>query len=182
MTFLALSKDFFVTRTVRRDRSMKKIFMPVIICFFVVGLFSISARSQNPANPQNPIVGTWETIDDEGPNKGKASSYIEIFENSGVYSGKIVKLLLDPPDKICLQCKGNLKNKPLIGMKILDSMKKTGNVDQKLGAEYSGGTILDPDSGATYKCKMWVRDNVLTARGYIGISLLGRSQQWHRVK
>ena len=42
--------------------------------------------------------------------------------------------------------------------------------------------LLDPDSGDIYKCKMWVKDDVLTARGYIGISLFGRSQEWWRVK
>jgi len=161
---------------------MKKCLVTVVMCMFVLVSFIVNAQAQNPVNTQSPIVGTWQTIDDEGPSKGKASSYIEIFDNSGVYSGKIVKLLIDPPDKICDQCKGNLKNKPLIGMIILNGMKKTGNMDKKLGEEYTGGTILDPDSGATYKCKMWVKDNVLTARGYIGISLFGRSQEWQRVK
>ncbi len=153
-----------------------------MICVFAMGVFGITAKTQSPSNPQNPIVGTWKTIDDEGQNKGKASSYIEIFESSGVYSGKIVKLLLDPHDKICHACKGSLKNKPLIGMIILNGIKKTGDTHKKLGEEYTGGTILDPDSGAIYKCKMWVKDDILTARGYIGISLLGRSQEWQRVK
>ena len=161
---------------------MKNFLLTVIICTFVIVLFSVTAKTQSRANPQNFIIGTWKTIDDEGPNKGKASSYIDIIENSSVYSGRIVELLLDPPDKICDQCKGDLKNKPLIGMIIVNGMKKTGNVDKKLGEEYTGGTILDPDSGATYKCKMWVKEDVLTARGYIGISLFGRSQEWRRVK
>jgi uncharacterized protein (DUF2147 family) len=148
----------------------------------VVLLFSVSARTQSPVNAQSPLIGTWKTIDDEGPNKGKESSYIEIFEKNGVYSGKITKLLIDPPDKVCDKCKGDLKNKLLIGMIIVKDMKKTGNVDKKIGEEYTGGTILDPDSGDIYKCKMWVKDDVLTARGFIGISLFGRSQEWFRVK
>jgi uncharacterized protein (DUF2147 family) len=148
----------------------------------VVLLFSVSARTQSPVNAQSPLIGTWKTIDDEGPNKGKESSYIEIFEKNGVYSGKIIKLLIDSPDKVCDKCKGDLKNKPLIGMLILKDMKKTGSVDKKLGEEYTGGTILDPDSGDIYKCKMWVKDDVITARGFIGISLFGRSQEWQRAK
>ena len=148
----------------------------------VVLLFSVSARTQSPVYAQSPLIGTWKTIDDEGPNKGKESSYIEIFEKNGVYSGKITKLLIDPPDKVCDKCKGDLKNKLLIGMIIVKDMKKTGNVDKKIGEEYTGGTILDPDSGDIYKCKMWVKDDVLTARGFIGISLFGRSQEWFRVK
>jgi len=161
---------------------MKNFLLTVIICMCVVLLFSVSARTQSPVNAQSPLIGTWKTIDDEGPNKGKESSYIEIFEKNGVYSGKITKLLIDPPDKVCDKCKGDLKNKLLIGMIIVKDMKKTGNVDKKIGEEYTGGTILDPDSGDIYKCKMWVKDDVLTARGFIGISLFGRSQEWFRVK
>ena len=67
-------------------------------------------------------------------------------------------------------------------MVIVKNMKKTGKIDSKLGAEYSGGTILDPDEGSTYKCLMWVKGDVLTARGFIGFSLLGRSQEWSRLK
>ena len=161
---------------------MKNFLLTVIICMCVVLLFSVSARTQSPVNAQSPLIGTWKTIDDEGPNKGKESSYIEIFEKNGMYSGKITRLLIDPPDKICDKCKGDLKNKLLIGMIIVKDMKKTGNVDKKIGEEYTGGTILDPDSGDVYKCKMWVKDDVLTARGFIGISLFGRSQEWFRVK
>jgi uncharacterized protein (DUF2147 family) len=161
---------------------MKKFLVTVIICSFVVFLFSVTARTQSPVNTQSPLIGTWKTIDDEGPNKGKASSHIEIFEKNGVYFGKITKLLIDPPDKVCDKCPGDLKNKPLIGMIIVKDMKKTGNVDKKLGEEFTGGTILDPDSGDIYKCKMWVRDDVITARGFIGISLFGRSQEWQRAK
>ena len=155
---------------------MKKILVSVIICMFVVVLFSVTAKAQSS------IIGTWKTIDDQGPNKGKASSHIEIFEKNGVYFGKITRLLLDPPDKVCDKCKGDFKNKPLIGMIILQDMKKTGDVDKELGVGYASGTIIDPDDGSTYKCKMWVKDDVLTSRGYIGISLFGRSQKWFRVK
>jgi uncharacterized protein (DUF2147 family) len=161
---------------------MKRILVTVIICSFVVLLFGATARTQSPVNTQSPLIGTWKTIDDEGPNKGKDSSHIEIFEKNGVYFGKTTKLLIDSPDKVCDKCKGDLKSKPLLGMIILKDMKKTENVDKKLGTEYAGGTILDPDSGDIYKCKMWVKDDVLTARGYIGISLFGRSQKWLRVK
>ena len=160
---------------------MKKILVTVLICSFIVLLFSVAAKTIL-ADTKSPLIGTWKTIDDEGPNKGKASSYIEIFEKSGVYFGKISKLLLDPPEKVCDKCPGDLKNKPLIGMIIVKDMKKTGNVDKKLGEEFTGGTILDPDSGDIYKCKMWVKDDVITARGFIGISLFGRSQEWQRAK
>ena len=49
--------------------------------------------------------------------------------------------------------------------------------------EWNGGYILDPKNGKTYKCEMKLEDGgkKLTVRGYIGFSLLGRSQTWIRV-
>ena len=51
--------------------------------------------------------------------------------------------------------------------------------------EWSGGKIMDPENGKTYKCKIWFEDNnndELNLRGYIGFSLLGRNQVWLRVE
>ena len=47
---------------------------------------------------------------------------------------------------------------------------------------YEGGKILDPENGKEYKCKMMLDENgnKLEVRGFIGISLLGRSQNWVR--
>lgn len=155
---------------------MKKILLGIIICMFIVVLFSVVGRAQEP------VIGTWKTIADQGPDKGKASSHIEIFEKDGLYFGKITKLLLGPADELCVKCSGDLKNKPILGMIILKNMKRTGKVDKKLGLEYKDGTIMDPDNGETYQCTIWVKDDVLTSRGYIGISLFGRSVQWLRAK
>ena len=52
------------------------------------------------------------------------------------------------------------------------------------GEAWKGGQILDPDNGKTYRCKMTVSDDgrELDVRGYIGISLIGRTQTWLRVE
>ncbi|MBN1665335.1 MAG: DUF2147 domain-containing protein [Deltaproteobacteria bacterium] len=135
---------------------------------------------------QDPIIGTWITIGDQGADKGKETSHIEIFEKDGLYFGKIVKLLLPPepdnPNELCLKCPGDLKNKPILGMVIIKNMKKTEETDKKMGLLYAGGTILDPESGSTYKSKIWVNGDVLTSRGYIGIPMIGRSVEWKRLK
>jgi uncharacterized protein (DUF2147 family) len=62
-------------------------------------------------------------------------------------------------------------------MTILNNLKKNGN-------EWNGGTILDPNNGKTYKCKIEVVDGGarLKVRGFIGLSLLGRTQYWLRVE
>jgi uncharacterized protein (DUF2147 family) len=153
---------------------MKKVFVSVVIFMFAVLLFSVSVKAENA------ITGTWKTISDEGIDKGKAKSHVEIFEKNGAYFAKVTKLLLKQQDTLCDKCEGDLKNKPVVGMIFLQDMKKTGDVDEEFGDEYAGGTIMDPDKGETYKCKMWVKGNVLTSRGYIGF--LYRTQKWFRVK
>jgi uncharacterized protein (DUF2147 family) len=119
-------------------------------------------------------AGQWRTIDDE---TGKAKSIVEIYEQGGAYYGKVVKLLLDPQDRLCDKCKGDDYNKPIVGMVILKNLKQSGS-------EYSGGSIMDPNNGKTYRCLIELQDggNKLRVRGYMGFSLIGRNQFWHRVK
>ena len=125
------------------------------------------------------VLGTWKTIADEGPDKGKAKSHLEIFEKDGVYFARISKLLLEPQDSVCDKCKGDLKGKPLIGLVIMSGMKKTGKVDKDFGENYAGGTIMDPENGKSYRCKIWVKGDVLTVRGYL--LAFYRTQKWYRV-
>ena len=120
------------------------------------------------------IVGKWKTIDDE-TNEPKAVVEIWKDPSNGKYYGKIIKLFRKPgedPNPLCENCPGDKKNKPVIGMVIITDMEKVGN------NEWDNGEILDPDSGYTYDCKMWIEDGKLQVRGYLGWSLFGRSQTW----
>ena len=135
-------------------------------------LFTTSALAQE-ASP----VGRWTTIDDETK---KPKSVIAIYEENGKLFGKIEKLFREPNEEqnpVCDKCEGALKNQPIIGMVILRNLKKDDD-------EWSGGTILDPANGKTYKCKIAVEDGgkKLKVRGYIGMSLLGRTQRWVRAE
>jgi len=132
-----------------------------------------------PARAQNQVTGIWKTIADEDPDKGKAKSHLEIFEKDGIFYARIAKLLLEPQDKVCDKCKGDLKNKPLIGMVIMTGMKKTGKIDKDFGDEYAGGEIMDPDNGKSYRCKIWVKGDTMTVRGYL--AFFHRTQNWYRV-
>lgn len=154
---------------------IKKCLIIIAICFFSIFAFSGAVKAQGE------ITGLWKTVSDEGEDKGKAKSHVEIFEKDGAYFGKVNRLLLKPQDTLCTKCVGDLKDKPVVGMVIFQDMKKTGKIDDTLGVEFAGGTIMDPDNGKTYKCKIWVKGDVLTVRGFIGIPTLGRSQQWYRV-
>jgi uncharacterized protein (DUF2147 family) len=75
----------------------------------------------------------------------------------------------------CEKCEGALKNAPIVGLRILSGLKKDGD-------EYTGGEILDPENGEVYSSNLHLIDggNKLSVRGYIGVSLLGRSQTWIR--
>lgn len=115
------------------------------------------------------IVGEWKTIDDES---GEAKSVVEIYERDGRYYGKVRDLLLKPDDTLCEKCEGELKDQPVVGMEIITDMEKKGD-------EYSGGEILDPESGKVYRAKMWLEDDDrLKVRGYVGF--LYRTQTWQR--
>jgi len=151
----------------------KRLFAVVVLTAFAVAFLNIGLRAQNT------LVGTYKTIADEGPDKGKAKSHLEIFEKNGVFFARIAKLLLEPQDKVCEKCKGDLKGKPLIGMVIMSEMKKTGKVDEDFGDEYAGGEIMDPENGKSYRCKIWVKGDLLTVRGYLAV--FHRTQNWYRV-
>ncbi|HEU0124776.1 MAG TPA: DUF2147 domain-containing protein, partial [Flavobacterium sp.] len=116
----------------------------------------------------------WKTIDDE---TGEAKSIVEIYEKSGKVYGKVVDILRDSHKKdVCVKCDGADKNKPILGMVIMNGLKKDGS-------EYNGGTILDPTTGKKYKCYITLESaDKLKLRGYIGLSLMGRTQYWTRVK
>ncbi len=137
---------------------------------------SALAEDKAPA-AANPAVGRWTTIDDETK---KPKSVIAIYEENGKLFGKIEKLFREPNEEqnpLCDKCQGSLKDQPIIGMTILRDLKKDDD-------EWSGGNILDPANGKTYKCKLAVEDGgkKLKVRGYVGMSLLGRTQYWVRAE
>lgn len=143
-------------------------FMQVIAILFMSTQLSVAAAA-TPA-------GLWQSIDDK---TNKPRSLIRINEQNGEYSAVVEKGLLptDTGDAVCDKCKDERKDQPIIGMTIVKGMKKNGD-------QYNGGNILDPENGKVYKCKMTLdeRGNELEVRGYIGISLIGRSQIWTRVE
>ena len=119
------------------------------------------------------VIGKWKTIDDA---TGEPKSIVEVFSKSGQIYAKVVDIL-DPATKnnLCKQCSGEDKNKPIIGLTIIKGLSKDGS-------EYNSGEILDPKNGKLYKCALTLESkDKLKVRGYIGFSLLGRTQYWHRV-
>jgi uncharacterized protein (DUF2147 family) len=119
-------------------------------------------------------VGKWKTIDDK---THEVKSIVEISENGGLLEGKVLQVLKSEhgPHPVCAECDGERKNKPIEGMTIMWGLKKDGD-------EWSGGQILDPAKGKIYKVTLKLEDGgrKLDVHGYIGFSLIGRSQEWVR--
>jgi uncharacterized protein (DUF2147 family) len=119
------------------------------------------------------ITGKWKTIDDK---TGETKSIIEIYEKNGNYFGKVVEIFNKKKrDALCDKCEGSDKNKPVLGLVIIKNMKKNKNV-------FEDGTITDPENGKTYSCSITPMKNKLKVRGYLGVSLFGRSQTWEKVE
>nr|WP_299337557.1 DUF2147 domain-containing protein [Allomuricauda sp.] len=120
------------------------------------------------------IFGKWKTIDD---NTGTAKAIVEVYEENGKMNAKILQVLEKGRENAkCIKCKGDLKDKPIKGMHIISNFKQSDE------GEYKGSNLLDPESGTTYRGKVWLDPNdgdKLKVRGYV--AFLYRTQTWHRV-
>lgn len=130
---------------------MKRILFATVL----VGIASIASAAS--------IEGTWKTFDEKD---GTPKAHIQITKVGNTYQGKVVGV--EPTCKICQQ--KNLKDKV-----VLKGLKQDSD------NEYSGGSITDPQSGKTYKAKATVKGGSLEVRGFVGVSLLGRTQVWKRM-
>lgn len=119
-------------------------------------------------------LGTWKVIEDKS---NEPACILELYEQDGMVNGKLLKILKsDTKQKnpMCVNCTDDRKDQPVIGMEVVRGLRKKGKY-------WSGGRLLDPHTGKTYKCYLeLINENKLKARGYIGISLLGRTQYWYR--
>jgi uncharacterized protein (DUF2147 family) len=129
------------------------------------------------AQATDPAIGVWKTIDDK---TNQPASLIKIEEVNGLLQGTIIKTFPapgEPPLVYCNLCKDDRKDKPLIGMKIMNGLKKDG-----VGT-WSDGKILDPKEGEIYRVKVATEDGKkMDVRGYIGVPLLGRTQVWYKAE
>jgi uncharacterized protein (DUF2147 family) len=143
---------------------------------WVVGLTLATAFLSTSAWADNTSpAGLWKNIDDA---TGKPRALIRIGESNGTLHGKIEKVFPGPNESQnpkCHKCEGANKDAPIIGLVILNGLKKSGD-------EYAGGQILDPDNGKLYSSKVRLIEGgkKLDVRGYIGVPMLGRTQTWIR--
>jgi uncharacterized protein (DUF2147 family) len=131
-------------------------------------------RAAGDADLASP-AGWWQPIDEK---TGRPLGLIRIYEERGLFFGRIEP---SSPDDVasrrCSKCSDERRNQPIIGLVLIRNMQLRDN-------EYVGGDILDPDTGRIYGCKFRLADGgrKLIMRGFIGLSLFGRSQTWQRAQ
>jgi uncharacterized protein (DUF2147 family) len=138
----------------------------VLLGFLLI--LSITVQSQS-------IFGKWKTIDDR---TGLPKAVIDIYEKDGLMYGHVVEILeAGKEDALCHKCDGELKDKPVLGMRIIDAAKEHDD------GEWKGKNLFDPQQAMTFRCKIWLNpenSNELKVRGYW--AFIYRTQTWLRVE
>ncbi len=152
-------------------RTMQKRFSMFVLLMFVTLPFLAWGDTA-----VNTPEGLWKTIDDK---TNKPKSIVRVWQEDGKLKGKIIKLFREPDEEQnpkCDKCKGDKKDKPVLGMIFLWGFTGKGDFWKK-------GKILDPKNGKIYHCQLKVKENgkKLHVYGYIRIIFkIGRSQTWLR--
>lgn len=133
---------------------------------------TLQGRASQAADADSPI-GLWKTFDDK---TGAARAIVRIYEQDGKLFGRIEQSFTPGADnRVCRACTDERKDQPIIGLVIIRNIKAADG-------EFGGGDILDPENGSVYRCKFHLEDGGarLIVRGFIGISIIGRTQNWLR--
>jgi uncharacterized protein (DUF2147 family) len=145
-----------------------KDFRKILVLIFLLSInFSLYSQTSDA------ILGKWYNTEKD--------AQVEIFKEGNKYFGKII-WLQDPKDdtgkpKVDLNNSDVSKQqRQIIGLKILDNFQFNGGV-------WEDGTIYDPKNGKTYSCIIKKKDNkTLEVRGFVGISLIGRTVEWTKAE
>ena len=141
-----------------------------------IAIATVAFVAHSLAFAQATPAGLWKTIDDDGKTE---KSLVRITDAGGVLSGKIEKIFeAGKQDSKCDKCTDERKDKPIVGLTIIRNVKQDAD-DKEL---WTGGEILDPNNGKTYKTRLKPIEGgkQLQMRGYIGPFY--RTQTWVRVE
>lgn len=135
-----------------------------LLTIAIIALFTATLSAQT--TPQDAVIGVWFNAEKDGK--------IQIYKQNDKFFGKIVWMKEKRNDTENPDAK--LRSNDLLGAVLLKNFKYTGK-------SWEDGTIYDPKNGKTYSCIIKTKGpNSLDIRGFVGISLLGRTTTWTRTK
>lgn len=144
----------------------------LLVLTLLTALVAAPAWSQSATSP----LGVWQTVDDK---TGEVRGAVRLFESNGMIYGKIDRVF-DPKavGQNCVKCTDDRHNKPILGLDVIRGVRPDGP------NYWSGGEILDPETGDTYRVTLRLEDDgrKLVVRGSILGGMIGRSQTWQRAK
>jgi uncharacterized protein (DUF2147 family) len=150
---------------------MKNIILFSAMLFLTAIAFNSTAQNYSA----DDLIGVWE------PSHGKGRVKIEKIGDK--YFGKVVWIRepLDPETGEKKLDKNNpdptLRKRKRLGLRVLQDFVSNGK------GYWDSGTIYDPETGTTYNCKITMKNkNTLDIRGFVGVSVFGRTDTWKRVE
>jgi uncharacterized protein (DUF2147 family) len=140
------------------------------VCFVFLAILIFSGFTDNHADE---ILGVWAN----GTNRG----HIELYKQDAKYYGKIV-WLKQPNDETGKPKVDKNNPNPTVRTKRLLGLVMLRDFTYEDG-EWTGGKIYNPTDGKEYSCNMTLKDpKTLAVRGYLGISLIGKTEKFTRVR
>jgi uncharacterized protein (DUF2147 family) len=146
---------------------------------FALAVLAAAATTAAHASDEPTAAGFWELQNDDGSPK----AWFLFTDKDEVYSARLIKGFKakdddSPPQMICTKCPGEKKGAHVMGLTLFWGLKRDG-------LNYTDGSVIDPRDGSIYHAKMWFDEDgdgkTLHVRGFLGVSMLGKTQDWHRL-
>ena len=136
------------------------------ITHFLTLALTLVASANALSNTQ--VLGQWQTLD----RFGTPESLVELYQDGEELQGKIVKLYdEEKKDAVCEACPDERENQPIAGLVFITGLESDGD-------EWVNGTVLDPETGSEYDCKIWLDGDTLKLKA--GFGFISQTKEWKR--